>query len=80
MRLMRRIRESIKNDQFPSFVKKFIHNYYANQKTKADTVNNAEENKNQDNNEAASTNANKHNIPDWVINSLKEVNINVLED
>ena len=32
MRLMQRIRDSIKNDTFPDFVKKFVRNYYSHEK------------------------------------------------
>lgn len=86
---MKRIRESIKNECFPEFVKKFIQNYYLNlnkdSKTKTKTTKNEEpEDKKQE--EASKEDekdspacSNQFNIPEWVINALNEVNINVLD-
>jgi hypothetical protein len=78
MRLMKRIRESIKNDTFPTFVKKFIRNYYSNQ-TK-DMKLNKRIGEDQQQPSTSVDSANKFNIPEWVVNSLNAVNINVLED
>lgn len=75
MRLMQRIRDSIRNDCFPQFVKKFIKNYYL---SPAENVTKLleKESKNEKDDEKSS----EPKIPDWVINALKEVNINVLDD
>ena len=64
---MQRIRDSIKNDTFPQFVKKFVHNYFKNF-SEAKT------------NEAKDAKNAEDYIPEWVVNSLKSVNINVLEE
>jgi hypothetical protein len=72
MRLMQRVRDSIKNDTFPEFVKNYVRNYYSNKNN----------NKNQSENEqqnGKSDNKNDYNIPEWVVNSLMSVNINVLD-
>jgi hypothetical protein len=76
MRLMQRVRDSIKNDCFPEFAKQFIRNYYANSKG-------AKESTNEDNKKPFTKqelNNNQYKIPDWVVNALNAVNINVLED
>ena len=61
MRLMQRIRDSIKSDTFPAFVRSFVLNYYANNKNSKETE--------------------KYNagtgVPDWVVNALNEVNIEI---
>lgn len=77
MRLMQRIRDSIKNDSFPDFVKKFVRNYYANSKNfsqikQRDSL--AEQNVT-----SSDYKENKFNIPQWVVNALEAVNVNVLE-
>lgn len=69
MRLMQRIRDSIKNDCFPVFVKKFIRNYYA-----------TESGEGTDKNDKNNLSTNAYNIPEWVVNALNAVNIKVLED
>jgi hypothetical protein len=77
MRLMQRIRDSIKNDCFPSFVKNFVHNYYSNGKNseaKKPNENNGNDKKTEEN-----IQDNQTNIPQWVINALNSVNINVLD-
>ena len=68
MRLMQRIRDSIKNETFPAFVKSFVKTYY---NTTTDVCTN-------DSKITTSEEENKK-IPDWVVDSLKSVNINVLE-
>ena len=76
MRLMQRVRDSIKNDKFPEFVKNYVRNYYSNSKN-----NNKNENEKQsddkEHNKPETTN--DYSIPEWVVNSLKSVNINVLD-
>lgn len=81
MRLMKRIRDSIDNNCFPVFVRKFVRNYYSNQKnlkksecSKLDYLP-ADEEAN-----ASGTKNNKIIYPDWIVNSLKSVNIDLLED
>ena len=69
MRLMQRIRNSIKNDCFPAFVRSFVRNYYAKNKTI-----------NKQSLENDKQMESEKNIPNWVINSLKAVNIDLLED
>ena len=69
MRLMKRLRESIRNDCFPEFVKKFIRNYYLSPSGNVSKVLDRDSDKSQE-----------AKIPDWVVNALKEVNINVLEE
>jgi membrane-associated HD superfamily phosphohydrolase len=89
MRLMERIRESIKNDKFPQFVKDYVNNYYSNS-TGDNNYKNKKEKENQtetpgdqikakkEEDENIINNNNK-NIPQWVIDALNSVNINVLE-
>ena len=87
---MQRIRDSIKNDCFPEFVKKFVQNYYSNEKNhenkkQFEEMKNSDDGKKSDEDSAdiltekAQTKRNKVKIPDWVVNSLNAVNINVLE-
>jgi hypothetical protein len=66
---MQRIRDSIKNDCFPAFVRSFVRNYYVKNKTI-----------NKESLENDKQMESEKNIPDWVINSLKAVNIDLLED
>lgn len=67
---MQRIRDSIENNSFPSFVRSYVRNYYSKNKTlNKEPVENAKENVNENN-----------NIPEWVINSLKAVNIDLFEN
>ena len=70
MRLMQRIRDAIKNECFPEFVVKFIRNYYAK-------CNYPPNNANSDSH-GGETVSNKFNIPDWVVNALNAVSIDVL--
>ena len=70
MRLMQRIRDSIQNDCFPAFVRSFVLNYYS--KNKLFKKEKSTENSNQVENEKK--------ITDWVINSLKAVNIDLYEN
>ena len=67
---MQRIRDSIENNSFPSFVRSYVRNYYSKNKTlNKEPVEKAKENVNENN-----------NIPEWVINSLKAVNIDLFEN
>ena len=75
MRLMQRIRDSILNDCFPEFAKKFIRNYYLNQ---AENVSKLLDKDNRNSEQSSSNNEPK--IPEWVVNALKEVNIDILEE
>ncbi len=78
MRLMQRVRDSIKNGTFPEFVKNYVRNYYSNKnnnKNEIEKPNGQSDYKNEQN----STRENDYNIPEWVVNSLKSVNINVLD-
>ena len=83
MRLMKRIREAIKEDKFPEFVRRFMQNYYTNlnKENKRGKINNGGENEKEDGDTSKPSNetSNQFNIPDWVINSLKAVNIDVLD-
>ena len=91
MRLMQRIKDSIKNDCFPAFVKAFVRNYYSNPKNSevktkiADAK--AAESSSEKKTESSTAESNESlpsgkriRIPDWVKNSLSAVNINVSED
>ena len=78
MRLMQRIRDAIKNDCFPDFVKKFVRNYYANSKNFAQIK--QRDSLTEQNVTSSDDTKNKFNIPQWVINALKAVNIKVLEN
>ena len=69
---MQRIRDSIKQDKFPQFVIDFIRNYYA----KCNYPKPAGKNGEEANGREECTN--EYNIPDWVVNALKTVNIDVL--
>ncbi len=69
---MQRIRDSIKNECFPEFVKSFVRNYYSNPK-------NVMQIKEKDTADELQNPKNEYNIPGWVINALNAVNVNVLE-
>jgi hypothetical protein len=82
MRLMQRVRDAIKEDRFPEFATNFIRNYYSPTVAAAIARNGevtaeAENSLNRRNGEVSS---NKFNIPDWIVNALNAVNINVLTE
>lgn len=82
---MRRIRDAIKNECFPEFVRKFMQNYFYNLNKENKQVNlekETEDAEKKERNSVTTENSclnNKFNIPDWVVNALKEVNIDVLD-
>lgn len=103
MRLMKRIREAIKEDRFPEFVRKYIQNYYSNKENQKRPEPEKDENADglddevkskpvkkvkkeakpqesiiENNNSKNHFSSNQLSIPDWVVNALKEVNIDVL--
>ncbi len=84
MRLMSRIRESIKNNCFPEFVKKFVRNYYSNEKNHETLKKKSNENEEIETNNSTQQTAGSdqvdNHIPQWVVNALNAVNINVLEN
>ena len=86
MRLMERIRASIKNECFPEFIRKFVRNYYSsNQKetivteTNKISKENCSESKESELNEIESE-SNTKKIPEWVINALKSVNVDLSQE
>ncbi|CAF0797608.1 unnamed protein product [Brachionus calyciflorus] len=76
MRLMQRIRDAIKNDTFPDFVRNFVRNYYSSGKNSNDTT--SKNDKTEEISENKRGEKLIDGIPEWVVNSLKSVNINVL--
>jgi hypothetical protein len=84
MRLMQRIRDAIKEKRFPSFVVEFVRTYYSSNcenDVKANKRN--EEKESIDNFETSlikENTKNKYNIPEWVVNALNSVNIDVLKE
>jgi hypothetical protein len=79
MRLMQRVRDAIKEDRFPAFVLGFMRNYFSPKEVDAngEAVNDATNSLNRRN---AETSSNKFNIPDWIVNALNAVNIDVLAE
>ncbi len=79
MRLMQRVRDAIKEDRFPEFVVDFMRNYFSPKETdvNGEALNDATNSLNRRN---AETSSNKYNIPDWIVNALDAVNIDVLVD
>jgi hypothetical protein len=65
MRLMQRIRDSIKNESFPQFVKDYVLNYYS-------------DNANENGKESCII-IGKSNVPEWIVDALKSVNIDLNE-
>ena len=89
MRLMQRIRDSIKNDCFPKFIREYVLNYYSSSQKETIDENsknskeNCADNGNQDTElKNASNDKEKYmkRIPEWVMNALKSVNVNLLEE
>jgi hypothetical protein len=86
MRLMERIRTSIKNECFPEFIRKFVLNYYSsNQKEKivTETNKNSKENCSESKEselKESESESNTKKIPEWVINALKSVNVDLSQE
>ena len=62
---MQRIRDSIKNETFPQFVKDYVLNYYA-------------DNANENGKEKCKA-IGKVKVPEWIVDALESVNIDLNE-
>lgn len=73
---MQRIRDSIKNECFPEFAKNYVINFYSSQNE------NSKETNASDDSELPHKNDKKENknVPEWVVNALKSVNIHIFDD
>ena len=76
MRLMQRIRDSIKNECFPEFAKNYVINFYSSQNENSKETHDSDDSELPHNNDKKENN----NVPEWVVNALKSVNIHIFDD
>lgn len=86
---MQRIRNSIKNDCFPKFIREYVLNYYSSsqketidEKSKTSKENSADNGSEETDFKNISNYKEKNmkRVPEWVMNALKSVNVNLLDE